>query len=189
MFTDRDLYIISSGGQTQFTNQGGIAVLVKHSLLYVTIRDANQGLQWKRTDISVPKDTWFHLGLIFGLTNGLKIFINGIEEATTQPISYNPSGSDGYAMQLGKPNTGSSNFGAFSIDEWYFWESMLMTHHMLQIYEKYSKGLFVTGLINCPKKEIVTVQMAIFYPSIIIVINNDHVSHNLKSLSPRINIL
>ncbi len=140
MFTNEDLYVISSGGQTSYTNQGGIAILVKDSLLYITIRDANQHLHWKKTDILAPKDAWFHLGIIMSVSNALKIYVNGTEVATAQSISYSPSGSTGYPMQLGKANTGSIKFGTFSIDEWYFWDLTLTAEQITEIYDKYGQG-------------------------------------------------
>ncbi len=145
MFTAQDLYIISSGGQTSSTREGiGIAVLVKSSLLFVTVRNGDKRLAWTRNDISAPQDTWFHLGIIWKEESGLVIYINGLEAATdTQPSSYSHSGSagaNGDLMYVGKPNNAYGKFGTFVIDDWYFWNTTLKSEHMMEIYQKYGLG-------------------------------------------------
>ncbi len=140
-------FLFSNGGHTSTVSRGGIAVLVQNSLLYVTVRHGQQGLHWRINDVSVPSDTWFHLGIIWTQENGLKIYINGTKVAEKIHVSYTAtSGNDatGIFMQLGKLNTNPDNaFGAaFYIDEWYFWETALTSEDISIMYQKYKSGMF-----------------------------------------------
>ncbi len=147
-FVSGSKYIISSGGQTRYVSRGGIAVLIQNFKLYITVRHGQSGLHWKVTHLSVPQDTWFHLGFTWSQQNGLTIFINGVKMAEIGSITYSASsskdGSGGILMQLGKPNTNSANTvrATFYIDEWYFWENTLLTEHMSSLYGKYNMGKY-----------------------------------------------
>ncbi len=147
-FVSGNKYIISSGGQTASVSRGGIAILMKNSLLYVTIRHGQQGLMWKVTDVSVEQDTWFHLGVTWSQALGLIVYINGTKVADTGSTPYTASSTNdasGVFMQLGKPNHNGDNAvkGAFFIDEWYFWENALSSEYMTNIYKKYHLGEFI----------------------------------------------
>ncbi len=143
-FVSEDKYIVSSGGHTNYVSRGGIAILIKNSLLFIVVRDGKNGLQWKRDDIIVPRDTWFQLGITWSYQDGLTVFINGLQNATSGSVSYTAGDTydaTGVFMHIGKPNTVTSNFGMFYIDEWYFWDSALTSEHLLDIYEYYKPGI------------------------------------------------
>ena len=132
-------YVISSGGHTYSVSRGGLAILVKNSLLYVTVRHGQQGLHWKVDNVTIQKDTWFHLGVTWSQQNGLIIYINGTKVTEIGAVSYiahSINDATGVFMQLGRPNTNTNNAlkGAFYIDEWYFWETTLTSEHMSNIY-------------------------------------------------------
>ena len=144
-FVSESKYIISSGGQTYSVSRGGIAILMQNSRLLVSVRHGQQGLHWKITDVSVPRDTWFHLGVTWSQNRSLIVYINGTKVAETGSTSYTSSPTNdasGVFMQLGKPNNNDNNVkkGAFSIDEWYFWENALGSEYMTNIYKKYNLG-------------------------------------------------
>ena len=125
-------------------SRGGFAILLKNSLLYITVRHGQHWLHWRINNIQVPRDIWFHLGVIWNYESGLHIYINGNKVAEKGPVTYTATSAndaDGIYMQLAKPNTNPDNSvrGAFYIDEWYFLESALISEYISYMYQSYNK--------------------------------------------------
>ena len=142
-------YIISSGGQTRTTASGGISVLMKNGDLMIQIRIMFTSLSWILNLGEISTNQWFHLSATWTKDGNLTGYINGTWQNSVSSESYISQNSIVVSnMHIGKPNNvdTSTYFGEVTLDEWYFWDNVLTTDHIKNLYEGYLRGTLLSCL-------------------------------------------
>ena len=117
----------------------------------VEIRIKNTMEQWINNLGSMEAYKWFHLAATWNKYSNLTVYINGTELSSVDGVSYTPlTGHVISNMLIGKPNNAddSHHFGEVTIDEWYFWDSILTSDHIKNVYGVYlySGNLFLSHI-------------------------------------------
>ena len=69
------------------------------------------------------------------------VYIDGVPKATTTSTSLSQdSGTSNRKLVIGKFNSGNDKYGAFDLDEWYFWDQQLSEDQVEQVYAAYQAG-------------------------------------------------
>ena len=150
-------YIISSGGQTRQTATGGISLLMDNGDLVMEYRIMSTRRRWNMNLGKISTNQWFYLAATWHINGNLTGYIDGTWQNSTNSDSYSSETSVVISnMHIGKPNNAGTNtyFGEVTIDEWYFWDSVLTTKHIQNLYDSYLQGKFswVFPNANCINK-------------------------------------
>ena len=130
-------HIISSGGQTSAVTTGGMSIMSLADGLKVAFRSRPDGKRWHVTGIKPEANTWFHLVVTWNKYGYLTVYIDGneVDKVCAETITFSRATSS--IMRLGRKNNNLSNFGNFSIDEWFFWKNTLSREMVVAIYNLY----------------------------------------------------
>ena len=93
------------------------------------------------TLISGRGDQWLHVAGTWKQDGAAKLYIDGAEvdvDLSPYPIAQILSNAPGPMMQVGRLSY--FYYGAFTLDEWYFWDQELTGDQVKQIYDAYKKG-------------------------------------------------
>ena len=134
-----EYYYISNGGQTKYSF--GVAVFQQKGRFSSSCRLGN-GTLWRSSTDMLDVTNWNHVTLTWRMSHGLRIFINGslAQYVTTKSKVVPPQEPTENAYYIGRPSRrpkSNVNYGEFTIDEFFFWESELEMDMILKIYEKY----------------------------------------------------
>ena len=130
-------HIISSGGQTSAVTTGGMSILSNRDGLRITFRSRPDGKSWRVTNITPEPSTWFHLAITWNKYGYLTVYIDGNEVGRVNAETTTFVGTTSSIMRLGRKNNNLSNFGNFSVDEWFFWRYPLSREMVVAIYNLY----------------------------------------------------
>ena len=137
--------ILASGGEGILSVVGGgVALYLYQSKIYLEFKKA--GLLPVRqdlyTDISGSGDQWLHVAGTWKQDGAARLYIDGAEVAAGGPSHTSLSTALRYLipkMQVGRTSN-RNQYGAFTLDEWYFWDKELTGNQVKQIYDSYKTG-------------------------------------------------
>ena len=139
-FTSKELYYLSSGGQTG-SARGVAFVYRKDKLFQYDVRTENYHTTIK-TDI-IPTNEWFHLTLTVNATSGAtQLFVNNGTMVASDETIYTGSGSDGCTeLYIGMANTCKTTIkpsdygGSAAYSDLMVFDGLLNQQQILSIYQ------------------------------------------------------
>ena len=130
---------------------GGISILSHANGLRVQFRSRPDSKRWLLDYITPEASAWFHLVVTWNKCGYLTVYIDGNEAGNISAETIRFSGRTSSAMRLGRKNNNLSNFGNFSVDDWFFWRSALSKEVVAAIYNSYRRVPPSDNSLRLPK--------------------------------------
>ena len=116
----RTRYILASGGETSEIATAGVAVVMRHGVLWVEIRTRRPNRKFiYANQISIPQNTWFYLAIVWRMYySDLEVYINNAN-TTVESASFQPASNQVAAhMYIGRAShtTSTHYFGKFNVN-------------------------------------------------------------------------